>query len=235
LPAVPSFTPAAFTFLRGLARHNEKPWFEAHRAQYEAAVLAPMREFVEEVDVRLATLIPELEGHPKRSLFRIHRDVRFSRNKQPYKTNAACQFFHRDAGRTGAVQAAGLYFQIAPGDSFVAGGIWMPPRPQLQQLRDALIEDVAGFEAVVLDRGFRRRFGGLDEEGMLVRLPRGVQPGHPAERWLRFTSFTVTQPLADADVLAPRLADRVAKAYSAMVPLIRWLNGALGFSSAAAR
>lgn len=235
MPPTPSFTPAAFTFLRGLARHNAKPWFEAHRAQYDAAVLAPMREFVEEMDVRLAALIPELEGHPKRSLFRIHRDVRFSKDKRPYKTNAACQFFHRDAGRTGAVQAAGLYFQIAPGDSFVAGGIWMPPRPQLQQVREALMADVEAFEAIVLDRGFRRRFGALDEEQMLVRLPRGVRPGHPAEPWLRYVSFTVTEPLADDQVLSPRVLDHVTKSYAAMVPLIRWLNNALGFPAASER
>src|ERR1700757_1425863 len=84
------FTSATLAFFRGLARNNKKPWFEAHRADYEQAVVAPMRELIEEMDVRLARFAPEITGHPKRSMFRIYRDVRFSKDKSPYKTNAGC-------------------------------------------------------------------------------------------------------------------------------------------------
>src|SRR5512140_622397 len=111
-----SLPPASLRFLRALARHNERPWFEAHRREYETLVKEPMRELVEEMDVRLARFAPEIVGEPKRSIFRIYRDVRFSEDKSPYKTQAACWFFHRDAshrvGQESHGGGAGFYFQL---------------------------------------------------------------------------------------------------------------------------
>src|SRR3989441_8380494 len=89
------FTAATFRFFRGLARNNAKPWFEAHRVEYEREVRAPMHTLIEEMDVRLARFAPEIAGDPKRSMFRIYRDIRFSKDKSPYKTHAACWFYHR--------------------------------------------------------------------------------------------------------------------------------------------
>ncbi len=111
------FRPEALGFLRRLKRNNRREWFERNRAVYETEVRDPMRALVEEMDVRLARLAPELTGDPRHSIFRIHRDVRFSADKSPYKTNAACQFYHQDAGRGAGQDAqgagAGLYFQLA--------------------------------------------------------------------------------------------------------------------------
>ena len=136
------FTTATLRFLRGLARNNRKPWFDAHRAEYEAVVQAPMRELIEEMDARLARFAPETIGDPRRSMFRIYRDIRFSKDKSPYKTRAACWLYHRDGrravGRDAAGGGAGFYFQIAPGACFLGGGMWMPPREALHQLRDAI-------------------------------------------------------------------------------------------------
>jgi uncharacterized protein (TIGR02453 family) len=180
-------------------------------------------------------LAPELVGDPRRSIFRIHRDVRFSPDKSPYKTNAACQFYHHDAGRGAGVDAeaagAGLYFQLADGDCFVAGGIWMPARPTLDRIRDRLADAPGALDRLVRAPAFRRRFGALDEEAMLTRLPRGYQAGHPAERWLRFRSFTATRALSEAEVLSPRLPARLAGDFAALVPLVRWLNAAIGYPS----
>src|SRR4051794_32427307 len=129
------FSAEAIRFLRRLRRNNRRDWFERHRAVYEGAGRDPMRALVEEMDVRLARIAPELTGDPRRSVFRIHRDVRFSRDKSPYKTNAACQFYHMDAGRGAGRDAgwaaAGLYFQLADGECFVAGGLWVPAPPSL--------------------------------------------------------------------------------------------------------
>src|SRR6266513_4097882 len=94
------FTPASLAFLRGLACHNNKPWFEAHRESYENDVRAPMRALIEGLEVRLARLAPEITGDPKRSMFRINRDIRFSKDKSPYKTHAACWFHHLNAARS---------------------------------------------------------------------------------------------------------------------------------------
>jgi len=170
------FSTATLTFLRSLKRHNNRPWFEAHRAEYEAAVKQPMHALIEEMDVRLARLAPEIVGDPKRSMFRIYRDIRFSADKSPYKTHASCWFYHRDGsravGREAAGGGAGFYFQIAPGDSFLGGGMWMPPREALLQLREAIAEHPARFAKLATDRRLGRRFGGLSEEAVLRAGPR---------------------------------------------------------------
>jgi uncharacterized protein (TIGR02453 family) len=233
--AFPGFSADALGFLRRLRRNNRRDWFERRRAVYETAVRDPMRALVEEMDVRLARLAPEITGDPRRSIFRIHRDVRFSRDKSPYKTNAACQFYHMDAGRGAGRDAAGagagLYFQLADGECFVAGGLWMPARPALDRVREAIDADPDALERVVRAPAFRRRFGLLDEEGMLTRMPRGYAASHPAAGWLRYQSFTATRALTEREVLSPRLPDILARDFAALVPLVRWLNEAIGYSS----
>jgi uncharacterized protein (TIGR02453 family) len=227
------FGPGALKFLRGLTRHNDRDWFERHRAVYETEVRDPLRALVEEMDVRLARLAPELVGDPRRSIFRIHRDVRFSKDKSPYKTNAACQFYHHDAGRGAGQDAegagAGLYFQLADGECFVAGGIWMPARPALEKIREAVAAEPEALDRIVGTAGFRRRFGSLSDEAMLTRLPRGYAEGHPAERWLRYKSFTASRMLTEREVTSPRLAATIERDFAALVPLVRWLNGAIGY------
>ena len=233
------FTPKAFTFLRGIAKNNRKEWFEEHRADFEREIKRPLALLVEEVDVHLATIAPEIVGSPKKSVFRIHRDVRFSKNKAPYKTHAACWFFHRDAGRGVGTEAAhggaGFYFHMEPGKSFAGGGIWMPPRSALTKIRQALTDDLEGFEEIVKGRTFRRRFGDLDTDSMLTRLPRGFSADHPAAAWLRYQSFTAFTALTSDEITSPTLPQTLAKQYAAMGPFVRWLNAALGLGVASSR
>ena len=230
------FAAATLTFLRALKRHNQRPWFEAHRAEYEAVVQRPMRELIEEMDVRLARLAPEIIGDPKRSMFRIYRDIRFSADKSPYKTHAACWFYHRDGsravGREAAGGGAGFYFQIAPGDSFTGGGMWMPPREALIKLRDAIAEDPKPFVKIATDRRVLRRFGGLSEEAVLRRVPRGFTPDHPAARWLKFQSFVTGRALSDAQAVSARLPALLEADFRLMLPLVRWINAVLGLRAA---
>ena len=232
------FTPASLAFLRGLARHNNKPWFEAHRESYESDVRDPMRALIEEMDVRLARLAPEITGDPKRSMFRINRDIRFSKDKSPYKTHAACWFRHQGASHKVGGEAeegsAGLYFHLQPGKSFVGAGIWMPPRPALNKIRDAIAEDAKGFARVVEDPR-SGRFGGLDDGAMLKRMPRGFAEDHPAAKWLRYQSFTIGRLLTDKQVLGPGLVTVLVGDFTLMMPLVRWLNRALGLKPATAR
>ena len=233
------FSAASLAVLRGLARHNRKDWFEAHRAEYEEHVKGPMAELVGELDLRLSAFAPEMVGDPRRSVFRIHRDVRFSSDKSPYKTNAGCWLFHGDGsskvGREAHGGGAGFYFHLEPAACFLAGGLWMPPRPALQKLRARLAADPRAFEKVALAPAFRKRFGGLTEEAMLKRAPRGYAEDHPAARWLRHTSFTVSRPLSDAEVTGPRLTKILEADYRLMLPLVRWLNGVLGLRPASRR
>jgi uncharacterized protein (TIGR02453 family) len=233
------FRPDALAFLRRLKRHNTREWFERHRAVFETEVRDPLRALVEEMDVRLARIAPEIVGDPRRSIFRIHRDVRFSADKSPYKSNVACQFYHHDAGRGAGQDAegagAGLYFQLADGECFVAGGIWMPARPALAKLREALAEDPEGLDRITREPAFRRRFKALDREAMLTRLPRGFADGHPAERWLRYKSFTATRMLTAREATSRRLPATLERDFAALVPLVRWLNGAIGYRAAERR
>jgi uncharacterized protein (TIGR02453 family) len=234
-----SFSPATLRFLRGLAAHNTKPWFEAHREEYEAVVKAPMQALIEELDVRLARVAPEIVGDPKRSMFRIYRDIRFSADKSPYKTHASCWFYHRDGsrgvGREAEGGGAGFYFQIAPGESFTGGGMWMPPKDALAKIRDAIAERPKAFEKICEDAKLKRRFGGLDDEERLKRVPRGYAPDHPAGEWLRFQSFVAGRRLTDRQATGGRLVELLVADFAVLLPLVRWINGVLGLRAAQRR
>ncbi|HTO91574.1 MAG TPA: DUF2461 domain-containing protein [Candidatus Sulfotelmatobacter sp.] len=232
---MPYFSSDSLRFLRGLARNNHKTWFEAHRDDYQQHVKEPIGELVEELAIRMQGFAPEMTGDPRRSVFRIHRDVRFSRDKSPYKTHAACWFYHRagegKVGREAEGGSAGFYFHLEPGGSMVGGGLWMPPRRDLNRLRAAIARDLSRFERAARDPRLRKRFGELSEEGMLKRLPRGYPCGHPAERWLKHQSFTVGRSLKDAEVTRAKLPAELARDFQLMLPLVRWINRELGFDA----
>ncbi len=178
------FSPSTLRFFRGLAKHNNKAWFESQRPVYESEVRQPMRDLIEEMDVRFARFAPEICGDPKRSMFRINRDIRFSKDKSPYKTNAGCWFYHRSAsGRVGGEAnegSAGFYFHLQPGECLLAAGLWMPPRSQLNRLRDAMADNPDAFTRMVTS--LAKRFGGLDDDAVLTRMPRGYAESHPAAK-----------------------------------------------------
>ena len=227
------------TFLRALKKNNRREWFEEHRADYEREIKAPLLALIEEVDVLLADFAPEIVGSPKRSMFRIYRDVRFSQDKSPYKTHAAAWFYHRDGGSSVGSEAAhggaGFYFHTAPEGTFCGGGVWMPPRPALNRIRQSLADDHEGFADIVRAPAFKRRFGELEREHVLTRTPRGFAPDHPAGDWLRFQSFTAGRALAKEELTSPKLPQILAKSFEAMTPFVRWLNTASGLKPSSMR
>ena len=233
------FESHALAFFRGLKKHNAKPWFEAHREDYEQHVRGPLTGLVREMDSRFADFAPEFVGDPKRSMFRLNRDIRFSADKSPYKTHAACWFFHvggsSKVGREAHGGGAGFYFHLEPGASMLGGGCWMPLRPALNKFRVAIARDPRGFEKLVLAPKLKRGLGALSEESMLKRAPRGYDEAHPAARWLKFQSFTVGKRLSDAEVTSARLTGILQSHYEVMLPLVRWLNTTLGLAPARAR
>src|SRR5215510_6491638 len=228
MPDFGGFRPAALRFLRDLTRNNEKVWFEANRDLYEREVREPMRQLVEALDTRLASIAPEIVGDPKRSMFRIHRDVRFSADKAPYKTNAGVWLYHRDAGRKvgtlGEGGGAGFYFHLDSTACFMAGGIWMPARPALIRIREAIAGQPTALTRLTKAPAFRRRFDGLRTEPKLVRVPREFAPDHPAAEWLKLQSFTAAGAIERSVVTSPRLVDRLCRDFEVLVPLVRWLN-----------
>jgi uncharacterized protein (TIGR02453 family) len=233
------FRPAALGFLRSLKRNNDRDWFAKHRETYEAELRAPLAALVEEMDVRFATLAPEIVGDPKSSPFRIHRDVRFSSDKSPYKTNVACWFHHSDAGRGVGSAAphggAGFYFHVEAERASIGGGIWMPPRPTLQRIREVIDDDHRPLTKILREPTVRKKFGGLAEENMLTRMPRGYADDHPAAELLRHRSYTLGRELTPREVLSAKLPDLLAREYAQLLPLVRWLNAALGLRTLARR
>jgi uncharacterized protein (TIGR02453 family) len=140
----------------------------------------------------------------------------------------------RGVGGEAAHGGAGFYFDIDPDASWVGGGIWMPPRSTLARLRERIDEEHESL-AGILGAPSLRPFGGLSREAMLRRMPRGYDADHPAAELLRHQSFTMGRQLRDADLYGARLPDVLAREFERLVPLVRWLNGALGLRTLARR
>ena len=241
MTAFRAFRPAALAFLKGLKKNNRREWFEERRQVYVHEIVEPLRALVDELDVRFAKLAPEYMGDPKRSPFRIYRDVRFSKDKSPYKSHAALWMYHRAPGRGVGKEVdggAGFYVHLEPGACMVAGGIWMPPRPSLAKVRAHFSEDLGGWKKAIGSATFKKRFVSLnssDPGALLKRIPRGFDENHPAAAWLRYNSFTVSADYTDAEMLAPTFVDRAMSDFALMLPMCRWLNRALGFLPAKSR
>ena len=130
------FTPESFAFLRELRENNNRDWFAANKQRYEREVRDPALRFISDFGPHLLRIAPRLVADPRRSMFRIYRDTRFSRDKSPYKTHVGIHFFHEKA--KAAASVPGFYLHISPGESFAAAGIWHPDPRSLGKVREAI-------------------------------------------------------------------------------------------------
>lgn len=219
-PPFAGFPPEGIAFLRRLKRNNNRPWFQAHRQEYEDLVRFPMRCLVAALRTRMRESAPEFIFDPKRAIFRIHRDTRFSADKTPYKTNIAAAFDLR--GKKGAVERPGFYVSVEPGGVYVGGGLYMPASVQLKAIRRSIAGEPESYLAVVQDRKFRRMFGGIAGE-MLVRAPQGFPADHPMIEHLRRKQFYVIRSLPEGACIRPAFVETVAEAFERALPLVRWL------------
>ena len=218
--AAPRFTPATLKFLRALKRNNRREWFNAHRADYEAHVRQPMTAIVEQLAVDFRAFAPELVASPRVSMYRIYRDTRFSENKAPYKTHIAAVFPTRGLAKH---EGAGLYFHISPGEVWVGGGMYAPPMPQLQAVREHIAASVKRLRAIVESPGFRRQVGPLEGE-RLQRVPRGFPKDHAAAEFLKFRQFLAGREFPAALATSPRFYRTVIAVFRRVAPLARFLN-----------
>ncbi len=220
------FTPALFRFLSDLAAHNDPHWFEANRQRYEDDVRGPLLSFIASFSRPLRGISRQFVADPRPtggSMFRIHRDIRFSPDKSPYKTHAAAQFRHTQ-GRD--VHAPGFYFHLEPGNVFVAAGLWRPGPVELDRIRRAIAGNPARWKRIVGARAFRET---LSLEGdSLVRPPRGFDPAHPLIEDLKRTDFVVTRGFSQRDACSPDFLEKVARAYRICAPFMRLLTEAVG-------
>ncbi|HID78395.1 MAG TPA: DUF2461 domain-containing protein [Planctomycetaceae bacterium] len=219
------FEPSIFQFLEQLADNNNRAWFEENRWRYEEEVREPCLAFIRAFRPRLERISPFFEASDRRSggsLIRIYRDVRFARDKRPYKTNVGIQFRHQ-WGRD--IHSPGFYVHIEPGDCFLAVGVWRPDRDSLGQIRQALMENPRRWRRVVNASLFRRHFQLAGHR--LKRPPRGVPPDHPLVEDLKRTDFLGLQTLEEQDVLDPSYLDHVTAAFTAARSFMRLLCDAV--------
>ncbi len=210
-------------FLKDLKKNNNREWFEKNRKLYETAK-ADYLDFVSRVLTELKKKDATLEGlEPKQCVFRINRDVRFSKDKSPYKTNMGASF--SKGGKK--VQAAGYYFHAEPGQPFIAGGLWMPMAPELKKVRQEIDYNVEEFKKIVTSKKFVAQFGSLEQSDILQRPPKGYEIENPAIDFLKLKSFIASSKLTDKDLVSKDLVKKVVAACDAMMPLILFLNRAL--------
>ena len=209
-------------FLKDLKKNNNREWFDANRPVYDKAK-ADFDGFVEKLIAALIKTDPRLAGlQVKDCIFRIYRDVRFSKNKDPYKTNFAASV------NIGGKKSpnGGFYIHIEPEGgwgSFIGGGYWMPEAPTLKKLRQEVEFNHEEFFKILKDKNFKKHFKEM-EVHKLSRVPKGMDPEHPAAEYLKYTSFLVTEELMATDIKSPDLIKKCVSAYKAMLPFLDFLN-----------
>jgi uncharacterized protein (TIGR02453 family) len=219
------FTPALFEFLRELRANNHRDWFQRNRPRYESDVRDPALRFVAGVGPSLHRISGHIVADPRPvggSLFRIHRDVRFSADKSPYKTAVGMSFGH-DRGRDGP--APGFYLHLEPGESFAGGGVHMPDGPTLRLVRDAIVDRTDDWMAIVDDPAFAPAFVTMGDA--LKRAPQGYDPAHPRVDDLKRKSYVWHARYSEADVCDPGFMDRFVDACRTAAPFSRFLAEAL--------
>ncbi len=215
-------TPRTFAFLRELKAHNKRAWFEANKQRYLEEVRDPLLRFVAACAPGLNKISPHVVADPRPvggSLFRIYRDVRFSKDKSPYKTHAAMSFRHADGKER---PAPGFYLHLAPGDVFAGGGLWHAEAEAVKAVRDAIVEHPKEWARVV------RASPLSDGEDTLKRPPRGYDPAHPHIADLKRNSFTTGTQFSQAQACADGFPTAFVRSCRATAPLMEFLAGALG-------
>lgn len=214
---------ATIDFLTALEKNNNKAWFDANRKAYEAAK-QDFEAFITILSQEMLPILPQLaEQKAKDHIFRIFRDVRFSKDKTPYKPNFGAYFSR--AGKK--APDAGYYLHIQPGDkSFVAGGMWMPEAPVLKKIRQEIDYSFDEFSKIINNPAFRKHYKTLEGE-QLKSLPQGYAADNPAIEYLKRKSFIVTKPVTDKDLTSKTLASKVTDLFTVMKPLVDFLNRGL--------
>lgn len=221
-PPFAGFPPECITFLKKLKKNNNREWFNAHKSDYEDFVKMPMLSFIASMRQPFSDQSPEIDADPKRSMFRIYRDTRFSKNKLPYKTHVAA-VFHPKGHWQGS---AGYYVHVEPGTIYAGGGIYMPDGNQLKLIRRSIAERSDEFLSIVESKVFKKKFGSL-EGSKLQRAPLGFPSDHPMIEWLKYKSFFTGVELNEKECYSAKFPDKISSVYKDLLPLIRFLNGAL--------
>jgi uncharacterized protein (TIGR02453 family) len=216
--------PASFQFLEGVQQNNHRDWFQAHKTEFEAAK-ANVLEFAAQLIAGLANFDPIIPADldPKICVMRIYRDVRFSKDKRPYKENFAIAISAKGKNFDGP----GYYLHIHPNDSFVAGGCWMPQPDELKAIRQEIDYNGDEFHSIIESNNFKSYFGDVDTSEKLKTVPKGYEASHPDIEWLKLKSFTASRPLKAAELCQPGAVQKVLEGFETLYPLMVFLRNAL--------
>ena len=209
-------------FLKGLKEHNNKAWFEENRSAYETAK-ARFESFVDQLIVEYGE-VEDLGGiTAKDCVMRIYRDVRFSKDKTPYKTNMSATIAPGGKKST----SLGYHLHMQPGnETLIAGGLYMPTPEQIASFRMTIDRDAAPFKAIINDKEFKKYFGMLEGEKVKT-VPQGYTRDHPEIELLLFKQVVVVHRVPDEMVLVPKFSTHVIKTFTAMKPFLDYLNAIL--------
>ena len=219
-PAVPYFRPAALTFLRNLARHNDREWFTPRKAQFEAELKEPMLAIIRKVTDAMLDFAPSHVRPAEKSLFRIYRDTRFSNDKRPYKTHVAAWWSHQGLEKT---SGAGYYFHVSTKEVIIAAGAYMPEKDQLAAIRHWLLDHHAEFRKVLQTAAIRKTFSEF-EGNPLTRPPKGFPCDHPALDLIRCRQWGLSTTLPAAAALEPGIAASLIRHFKLAAPVVDALN-----------
>jgi uncharacterized protein (TIGR02453 family) len=222
------FTEDLFQFLRELRQHNERDWFQRNKERYESSVRDPFLAFIGDLGGPLKKINPKLIADPRPvggSMMRIYRDIRFSRDKSPYKTAISAHFEHSQ-GKPGATPA--YYLHLEPGHCMIGAGIWRPEPSALKLIRDTIASDGKRWTRVTSAADFRSSCGMAGES--LKRPPAGYDPKHPLIEDIKRKDFATSTPLNERQVTGPELMKAVLDAFRASAPFMRFLSDAVGLA-----
>jgi uncharacterized protein (TIGR02453 family) len=214
--------PQTLTFLKQLKKNNNKPWFDAHRVQYEAARI-DFSNFIQLVIDTLQKTDTTITGLTSRDcLFRINRDIRFSKDKTPYKSNFGASI--KRGGRQSPF--AGYYFHLEPGQSFIGGGMWMPQAPALKNMRQEIDYNWDEFQSILKGKHFKKTYNDIYKAGdvSLSTMPKGYEKDHPAADYLKLKSFIAETHISDEELTKGTLHKKTIAAFEALQPLLGFIN-----------
>jgi uncharacterized protein (TIGR02453 family) len=221
--AFPGFPREALEFLRDLKLNNTREWFQPHKQIYDEKVKAPMSELVLALGEALKESAPGFSTDPEKAIYRIHRDVRFSPDKSPYKTHIAAVFSPRGLDKHAG---AGMYFQISSDEILVGGGVYAPGSQELLAIRKHLVRSADDFRRILRDGQFRKVFGEMTGE-KLKRVPKGFLADDPAAGLLVYKQFLVMRLLPPDLAVTPQIYPELLKHFKAMTPFLQFLNAPL--------
>ena len=218
--AVPYLRPEALTFLRNLARHNDREWFTPRKAVFEAELKAPMLAIVRKITDAMTDFAPNHVRPAEKSVFRIYRDTRFASDKRPYKTHVAAWWSHQGLEKT---SGAGYYFHVSPKEVIVAAGAYMPEKDQLAAIRHWLLDHHEEFRKLLKRPAIRKAFTEF-EGNALTRPPKGFPSDHPALDLIQCRQWGLSATLPAAAALKPDLAAVIIRHFKLAAPVVDALN-----------